>query len=235
MSNKRILADIGELNTPIYAQNGIFYKEDETNIRKGYACIFGPKDTPYEDCPMLYSFEIHDGYPFDPPKVLFHTNDGITRFHPNMYKEGKVCLSILHTWEGPKWSSTMRLSSILLTLQSLMDNTPLLHEPGYTNVSNETIKGYNYYVEYACIQYILERAERKIHPDIFLPFQEIFSERLPQILENLEHRLSKYLETGERTLNNLPYQLHGTTNYQKCLERTITLLNKLRLNLKLKA
>jgi ubiquitin-conjugating enzyme E2 Z len=226
MSNKRILADIGELNTPIYAQNGIFYIEDESNIRKGYACIFGPKDTPYEDCPMLYSFEIQDGYPFDPPKVLFRTNDGITRFHPNMYKDGKVCLSILHTWEGPKWSSTMRLSSILLTLQSLMDNDPILHEPAYPNASIQIKKDYNCYVEYSCIQYILERAERLIHPDIFIPFQDIFMERLPKILVNLEKRLTKHLENGERTLHNLPYQLHGTTNYQKCLERTRNLLLK---------
>jgi hypothetical protein len=51
-------------------------------------------------------------------------------------------------------------------------------------------------------------------------------ERLPKILVNLEKRLRKHLETGERTLHNLPYQLHGTTNYQKCLERTRNLLLK---------
>lgn len=232
MANKRILADIGELNKPIYADSGIYYKEDESNIRKGYACIFGPEGTPYEDCPMLYSFSIDDGFPFDPPKVLFHTHDGVTRFHPNMYVEGKVCLSILHTWEGPKWASTMRLSTVLITIQSLMDNAPILHEPGYSNQSkdSENVKAYSIFIEHSCIQYILERAERPLQPDALVPFNEIFKDRLPKILERLEKRLSKLLQTGECSFTNLPYQLHGTTNYKKCLERTLTL----RANIKLK-
>ena len=223
MSNKRIIADIGELNKPIYAESGIFYSENEKNIKEGYACIFGPVGTPYEDCPMLYSFLISDGFPFDPPKVLFKTYDSITRFHPNMYVDGKVCLSILHTWEGPKWASTLRLSSVLLTLQSLMDTDPILHEPGYQNPSKEMKEGYNKFIEYSCIQYILERAEQSLQPDAFKPFQEIFNERLPKILERLEIRLRKLLEMGEKTLYNLPYQLQGTTNYTRCLERTIKL------------
>ena len=222
MSIKRILADIGELNSPIYAETRIFYSANEENVREGYACIFGPVGTPYEDCPMLYSFIIDETFPFNPPKVSFKTNDGITRFHPNMYKDGKVCLSILHTWEGPKWSSIMRLSSILLTLQSLMDTEPILHEPGYNKLSKEYKQGYSDYVEYACIQYILERAERA-EPDAFKPFSNIFKEQLPAILKRLEMRLKKLLEQGEKTFINLPYQLHGTTNYKRCLERVIKL------------
>ena len=219
MSTKRIVADIGELNKPIYAENGIFYKENEANIREGYACVFGPEGTPYEDCPMLYAFSISEGFPFDPPKVLFKTCDAVTRFHPNMYVDGKVCLSILHTWEGPKWASTMRLSTILLTLQSLMDTDPIAHEPGYTNLTTPVRKGYSDFVEHSCISYILERAERTLQPDAFIPFQEIFAARLPKILERLEIRLKKLLETQEKTLVNLPYQLHGTTRYKSLLDR----------------
>ena len=223
MSTKRIVADIGELNKPIYAENGIFYKENEANIREGYACVFGPEGTPYEDCPMLYAFSISEGFPFDPPKVLFKTCDAITRFHPNMYVDGKVCLSILHTWEGPKWASTMRLSTVLLTLQSLMDTDPIAHEPGYTNLSAHIRKGYSDFVEHSCMSYILERAERTLQPDAFAPFQDIFNARLPKILERLETRLKKLLETQEKTLVNLPYQLHGTTRYKNLLQRCVCL------------
>jgi len=225
MSTKRILADIGELNKPIYAESGIFYVQDDKDIHKGNACIFGPEGTPYEDCPMLYSFSIDSGFPYDPPKVQFNTYDGITRFHPNMYVEGKVCLSILHTWEGPRWASTMRLSTVLVTIQSLMDNSPILHEPGYASYSKESeiVKAYSTFVEYSCIQYILERAEKRLQPDAFIPFQQVFNERLPGILDRLEIRLRKLLETGEKTLNNVPYNMHGTTNYARCLERAIKL------------
>ena len=43
---------------------------------------------------------------------------------------GKVCLSILGTWSGPKWTSIMDITTVLLTLQSLLDENPLHHEPG---------------------------------------------------------------------------------------------------------
>jgi len=223
MATKRILADITELQQPIYSESGIYYSPNEANLFKGTACIFGPEGTPYEDCPMLYEFTIGNEFPFDPPNVLFRTHDGITRFHPNMYREGKVCLSILHTWEGPKWASTMRLSTILVTLQSLMDTKPILHEPGYTNPHKDIYEGYNAFVEHSCIQYTLERAELKRQPEVFLPFETIFTERLPNILERLEKRLIKRVEEGEKNLTNLPYQLFGNTNYSKLLQRVIKL------------
>lgn len=223
MANKRILADITELQKPIYSDSGIYYSANDSDITNGFACVFGPEGTPYEDCPMIYSFSIGTGYPFDPPNVLFRTYDGITRFHPNMYREGKVCLSILHTWEGPKWASTMRLSTILITLQSLMDTNPIMHEPGYTNTAKEIIEGYNLFVEYSCIRYTLERAEAEQQPEVFIPFEEIFKNRLPSILERLEKRLVKRIEEGDRNFTNLPYQLWGHTNYNKLLQRVIKL------------
>ena len=223
MANKRILADITELQQPIYSSSGIYYCQNDRNIFQGNACIFGPEGTPYEDCPMMYTFSIDNGFPYDPPKVLFQTHDGITRFHPNMYREGKVCLSILGTWEGPKWASTMRLSTVLVTLQSLMDTNPILHEPGYPNPTKEIVEGYKLFVEHACIQYILERAESNHQPEVFIPFEDVFRERLPRTLERLEKRLLKLVEEGEKTLTNLPYQLWGKTQYSKLLQRVIKL------------
>ena len=222
MATKRILRDISELETKLYSDLGIYYIADEKNIHKGFGCIFGPKDTPYEDCPMLFSFDIGTDFPFNPPKVLFRTYDGITRFHPNMYKEGKVCLSILGTWEGPSWTSSSKLSSILVTLQSLMDSDPILHEPGYKLPSQEMKEGYAKYVEHACIQYILERAEKSVQPDAFLVFQEIYKQRLPEILLRLESRLLSLVKE-EKTFINLPYQLFGKTNYSNLLQRVIKL------------
>ena len=41
--------------------------------------------------------------------------------------QGKVCLSILGTWAGPKWTSIMDITTVLLTIQSLLDKNPLHH------------------------------------------------------------------------------------------------------------
>ncbi len=221
------MADISELQKPDYATSGIYYHATESNTKHGVACVFGPEGTPYEDCPMLYEFTIPETYPFDPPKVEFRTHDGKTRFHPNMYIEGKCCLSILHTWQGPKWASTMRLSTVLVTLQSLMDTNPIQHEPGYATLTaaNPTAKGYSYAVEYACIQYILKRAEGKAPvPSAFLPFEEVFRERLPGILNRLEARLLKRLEEPPPHMSNLPYSMACIVDYAAALARTRKLI-----------
>ena len=68
------------------------------------------------------------------------TNSGRTRFNPNIYNEGKVCLSILGTWRGEpgeEWSSAQGLESILLSIQSLMSTNPYENEPGFENTKKE--------------------------------------------------------------------------------------------------
>lgn len=228
MAAKRVLADVAELQKPLYAESGIFYAADEENVNHGWACVFGPAGSIYEDCPMLYEFNIGTTFPFDPPKVEFRTSDGITRFHPNMYKDGKCCLSILHTWEGPKWASTMRLSTVLVTLQSLMDTDPLLHEPGFAGKTSPTHAAYAEFVEHSCMWYIVERAEsvkaQKQQPAAFQPFQEQFETRIPAILERLKVRLDAKLSQGEKQWAAIPYSLHGRSNYTSLLQKVGKLL-----------
>lgn len=227
MALKRVMADIRELESPIYKENNIFYYVNEVNMMEGYACIFGPKDTPYEDCPMLYKFSVSLTYPFDPPHVEFLTYDGVTRFHPNMYIEKKVCLSILHTWNGPRWASTMRISTVLVTLQSLLDKDPLRHEPGFEVARDEKCRAYAKYVEISCIRYILERAEYLggggVQPSAFVPFVEIFEQRLPAILERLEGRLTELIKRGNEALVDLPYRGVCKTTYEELMERVVKL------------
>ncbi len=227
MSVKRAVADAKELQTNVYRDSGIFYAIDDSNVLLGRACIFGPKDTPYEDCPMLYTFEIPLTFPFDPPKVTFITSDGHTRFHPNMYKDGKVCLSILGTWQGEKWSSVMRLSTILVTLQSLMDTNPLKHEPGFASTTTQTHISYANYVEFKCISYILSNIEYYYANNTFIdelkPFKEEMIERIPGTIYRLELRLKRLLENGEVSCIGLPYSLSDTISYTRCMDRVVKL------------
>ena len=53
------------------------------------------------------------------------------RFNPNLYKNGKICLSILGTWHGPSWSAVQSLSSLLLSVQTLLNAKPYHNEPGF--------------------------------------------------------------------------------------------------------
>jgi hypothetical protein len=49
-----------------------------------------------------------------------------------LYKNGKVCLSLLNTWQGEPWSGVQSLLSVLQALQSAVINeNPLENEPAH--------------------------------------------------------------------------------------------------------
>jgi ubiquitin-protein ligase len=148
-STRRILLDCKDIMTePI---DNIYYHHDEDNLYKGYALVIGPKDTPYEHGFYLFEFNFPETYPFNPPKVKFHTYDGFTRFNPNLYINGNVCLSILNTWEGEKWSACQSIRSILLTLMTVLNDKPLLNEPGIT-IHHKDFDAYNQLLEYKNVE-----------------------------------------------------------------------------------
>jgi ubiquitin-conjugating enzyme E2 Z len=126
----RLIKDIKQLiKEPLHDQ-GIYYKHDEDDLLKGYAMIIGPSNTPYEHGFYLFEFHFTADYPYSPPKLKFLTQDGVTRFNPNLYRSGKVCLSLLNTWRGEQWTACQTISSILLTLVTVFNESPLLNEPG---------------------------------------------------------------------------------------------------------
>ena len=84
--------------------------------------------TPYEFGMYLFSVKIPDDYPFQPPKVKHLTTDGVFRTNPNLYANGKVCLSILGTWSGPGWTQILTLRTMLLSIQTLFCEDPLQNE-----------------------------------------------------------------------------------------------------------
>ena len=130
---KRILQDIENISKDDIRSQGIFYEFDESNISQGTALVIGPSDTPYEGGFYFFSVKFPPNYPFDPPAMSTLTQDGFTRFNPNMYREGKVCLSLLNTWHvGDKWSGCQSLSSVFLSiLTSVLVPDPVFNEPGF--------------------------------------------------------------------------------------------------------
>lgn len=113
----------------------------DSDVRTVRALIIGPPETPYEF--GFFEFELKFGkeYPIKSPSVrCITTNGGRCRFNPNIYNEGKVCLSILGTWRGnpgEEWSSAQGLESVLLSIQSLMSSNPYENEPGYETATKE--------------------------------------------------------------------------------------------------
>ena len=63
--------------------------------------IAGPDGTPYAGGLFEFDCFMPIVYPNSPPLMYLKTTGGGTvRFNPNLYADGKVCLSLLGTWEG---------------------------------------------------------------------------------------------------------------------------------------
>ena len=150
----RLLKDIRQIIKHPLTDNNIYYIHDDTDILKGYALIIGPSGTPYFSGFYFFEFTYPFDYPFSPPKVKYMTNDGVTRYNPNLYKCGKVCVSILNTWSGDKWSACQTINSILLTLCSLLNDMPFLNEPGARADSRDCV-AYNKSIEYCNINFVI--------------------------------------------------------------------------------
>ena len=175
---KRLLKDVKYIIKNPLTDNGIYYSHDESNMLVGYAMIVGPSDTPYFGGFYFFKLDYPTNYPYSPPTVTYMTNDGYTRYNPNLYKCGKVCVSLLNTWSGDKWTSCQTLNSVLITLCSLLNEQPLLNEPGQTVFSRD-FKPYHRCIEYKNIDFcycdMIDKRTNKI-PDSFLQFYSFMVE-----------------------------------------------------------
>ena len=96
--------------------------------------LFGPPDTIFEGGVFKCRLEFSKDYPNKPP--LFKFIDDL--YHPNIYPDGRVCMSILH--EGvdeygyehisERWNPSHSVNSILMSLLSI------LTEPNFESPAN---------------------------------------------------------------------------------------------------
>ena len=178
------------LKNPL-TNDGIYYFHNENNFLEGRAIIFGPEDTIYENGIYFFEFQFPSNYPFSPPKLTYLTNNGKTRFNPNLYRNGKVCISILNTWKGEQWTACQTIRSILLTLVTLFHNKPLLNEPGVTN-QHRDYKNYNTIIKYRNFETaILRIINQKLLPS---PFVDSFCIIKKHILSKKDKILKKIAE-----------------------------------------
>ena len=143
LSRKRIAIDIKNYKNSDLDKNGIICKFNENNFYNVKALIIGPDDTPYEGGFYFFDINFTEKYPHCPPVVKLQTLNSTARFNPNLYTNGKVCLSILGTWSGPGWTSCLSLNTVLLSIQTLLNENPIQNEPGFENEVGETSTKYN--------------------------------------------------------------------------------------------
>jgi ubiquitin-protein ligase len=106
-------------------------EQDPNNIYIWKIYLFGPLDTIFEggifECQLIFPKK----YPNAPPEFKFITN----LFHPNIYKDGKMCISILHNGNqinddftllyehiSERWNPSHSVNSILMSILTIIDN-----------------------------------------------------------------------------------------------------------------
>lgn len=227
---RRIISDIKEIRKNPLSAHGIYYEHDDADILKGRALIIGPADTPYADGFYLFKFQFPANYPHAPPKVEFCTSDGQTRFNPNLYRTGKVCLSILNTWKGEPWSGCQTISSVLLSMCTILNDEPLLNEPGIMK-SHRDFEPYNEIIRYKNIEVAIFEMLESVSANVsaatpanatdaseFTVFGDCMRKYFQENKEKIRQRVERLKETDQTYSINV-YKMTVKTDYAGLLAR----------------
>jgi len=89
--------------------------------------IIGPSDSPYAGGVFWLNIHFPSDYPFKPPKITFDTRI----YHPNINRNGSICLDIL----SGEWSPALTISKVLLSISSLLTE-PNPDDPLVSDIAN---------------------------------------------------------------------------------------------------
>lgn len=135
---KVITKDIQILQKSLPA--GIWVKSFENRMDLFSIMIRGPEKTPYAGGLFMFDVKIPHTYPAQPPLCHYYSFCD-ERLNPNLYEDGKVCLSLLGTWSGygvelwsPKESNLLQL---IVSIQGLI----LVSEPYYNEAGFDSQRG----------------------------------------------------------------------------------------------
>ena len=90
--------------------------DNSTNLMKWEIGVPGKEGTDWAGGVFKGVFLFSDEYPSKPPKCKFVP----PLFHPNVFSDGSICLSILNETQG--WSPAITIRQMLLGIQELLDN-----------------------------------------------------------------------------------------------------------------
>ncbi|KAI4279174.1 MAG: hypothetical protein L6R38_005101 [Xanthoria sp. 2 TBL-2021] len=101
--------------------------QDDDILNWTIALIIINPDSLYYGGYFLATMKFPSNYPYSPPEFQFTH----PLYHPNIYQDGKLCISILHApgddemsgeLAAERWSPAQRVESVLLSIISLLDD-----------------------------------------------------------------------------------------------------------------
>lgn len=119
---------------------GVWIKTFEDRLDLLSVLIQGPKRTPYEDGLFAFDIQLGQDYPKSPP-LCHYISYCRDRLNPNLYEDGKVCVSLLGTWSGRGTEVWCPNSSTLLQVIVSIQGLILVDEPYYNEAGYEKQRG----------------------------------------------------------------------------------------------
>lgn len=228
-SIKRIQKDIKLYHTSDINTHGIYVNFNENDIYNAKALIIGPKESPYQNGYYFFDIIYPQNYPQTSPKVTLYTLNKYVRFNPNLYTNGKVCLSILGTWSGPGWTPCLSTNEVLLSIQSLLNNNPIQNEPGYellTLENSSRARSYVDIIDYHNHQVAILQVLTSI-PSGFDGFRDIIEKHFLDVFqENINHVIKRKVKLDKSQLQLRMYNLNLIADYSH-IEMTYNKLHKI--------
>ncbi|CAH1791767.1 unnamed protein product [Owenia fusiformis] len=220
--SRRLAQEAVTLSTslPLSYSSSVFVRCDEERLDIMKVLITGPVDTPYANGCFEFDVFFPQDYPNSPPLInLETTGNHSIRFNPNLYNDGKVCLSVLNTWHGrpeEKWNSqTSSFLQVLVSIQSLiLVSEPYFNEPGYersrgTPTGNASSREYDANIRQATVKWaMLEQIKNTkscfkevIHRHFWYKREEV-CQQIDEWIEDLEANTSDK-RTGRAVAHSL--------------------------------
>jgi ubiquitin-conjugating enzyme E2 G1 len=121
---------------------------DTQNFLKWNILLICPNETIFEGAQLKCIMEFPKEYPNRPP--VFYFVDVL--FHPNIYSDGKMCISILHegvdiyNYENinERWNPSHSVNSIIMSIISILNN-PNFESPANVDASKLWQEDFNKY------------------------------------------------------------------------------------------
>ena len=196
---KRISLEAADMmggGLPVSTSSSIWARMCEGQMQLWRAMISGPEGTPYSAGLFIFDILCPADYPNVAPKVnLQTTGGGSVRFNPNLYNCGKVCLSLLGTWQGDQGESwhakTSTLLQVFMSIQALiLVPDPFFNEPGYertrgTPEGDRQSRAYNETIREATVRFAMIGQINKPSAELKEPILSHFRMRKDAILEQV--------------------------------------------------
>ncbi|XP_058790331.1 (E3-independent) E2 ubiquitin-conjugating enzyme isoform X2 [Phymastichus coffea] len=205
---------------------GIWVKGFEDRMDLYSVMMRGPEKTPYEDGLFFFDFQLSADYPAAPP-LCHYISYCSDRLNPNLYEDGKVCVSLLGTWAGrgtEVWTNSSTLLQVIVSIQGLI----LVAEPYFNEAGFEKQKGSQQgrensrmYNEMVTLKLVQSQTKLLQYPPLI--FKDVIMQHFKKHSDKLLKRLELWMEISEQHNNQHPLSPVTPTTFKEIapIENTI--------------